>query len=210
MSDIQLYHGDCLEVMKKMPPQSVDLVLTDPPYGVNLKYDNYDDTEENWYRLMTDFIPLAQKVAKMVICPSCQIKRLGWFYTHFPPDWLICWYKGSPGTASYIGFNDWEALLVYGRTRNRLYMHDFLKVSSTEKKGNYGHPCPKPLAWAEWLVKRATRENDIVLDPFCGSGTVGVACKKLGRKFIGIDISKDYLDITLNRINLAIKEKTTC
>jgi len=197
----KLILGNCIEEMEKMPPKSIDLILTDPPYGVNLKYDKYDDTEQNWYSLMEKFIPLAQRVSKMVICPSCQIKRLGWFYTRFPPDWLICWYKGSTGCVSYIGFNDWEALLVYGRTRNRLYMHDFLKVFNNEKKGNYGHPCPKPLAWAEWIIERATRENEIVLDPFCGSGTVGVACKKLNRRFIGIDISEDYLEITLNRIN---------
>lgn len=194
--------GDCIEKMKAMPFQSVDLILTDPPYGVGLKYDVYNDTVENWEKLMCNFIPSAQKVSKMVIFPSCQIKRLPFFYTHFPPDWLICWYKGSTGCASYIGFNDWEALVVYGRTRNRLYMHDYMKIPNTEKMGNYGHPCPKPLAWAEWIIERATKENDIVLDPFCGSGTVGVACKKLGRRFVGIDISKDYLESAFNRINL--------
>ena len=75
-----------------------------------------------------------------------------------------------------------------------------MKIPNTEKMGNYGHPCPKPLAWAEWIIERATKENDIVLDPFCGSGTVGVACKKLGRRFIGIDISKDYCKMAHDRL----------
>ena len=52
MSKIELWHGDCLELMKKIPDKSIDLVLTDPPYGIGLEYDTYKDTEENWFKLM--------------------------------------------------------------------------------------------------------------------------------------------------------------
>jgi len=87
----KVHCADCLELMKDIPDKSVDLVLTDPPYGVNLDYDIYQDTEENWFKLMEKIIPEVKRVAKMVIMPSCQIKRLKWIYNHFPPDWLICW-----------------------------------------------------------------------------------------------------------------------
>ena len=200
---VELHLGDCLEIMKSIPDKSVDAVITDPPYGVNLAYSTYNDTEENWYELMGNVIPELKRVAKMVIMPSCQIKRLGWFYEHFPPDWMICWYKGSTGQASYIGFNDWEPHLVYGRTKNNLYMHDYFQTRASEKAGTFGHPCPKPVDWAKWLISRATETGDTILDPFMGSGTTGVACVQTGRNFIGIEICEDYFNIAKKRIEQA-------
>jgi DNA modification methylase len=199
---INLILGDCLEEMKKIPDKSIDLILTDPPYGVNLKYDLYNDTEDNWFKLMTKFIPEARRIAKMVILPSCQIKRLTWVYNNFPPDWLICWYKGSTGCSAFIGFNDWEPLLVYGK-RKGVWMHDYFQAANNEKMGNYGHPCPKPLAWAKWLIEKSKAQT--VLDPFMGSGTTGVAAKELGRDFIGIELSPKYFDIAKERIEGTLK-----
>jgi DNA modification methylase len=194
---IQLILGDCLEEMKKIPDKSIDLVLTDPPYGVNLEYDVYKDTKENWYKLMGGVIPEMKRIAEMVILPSCQIKRLNWIYNNFPPDWLICWYKGSTGCSAHIGFNDWEPHLVYGKQKG-VWMHDYFQARNDEKMGNYGHPCPKPIAWAKWLIEKSKSQS--VLDPFMGSGTTGVACKELGRNFIGIEISPAYFEIAKRRI----------
>jgi len=188
-----IYNEDCLTTMAKMPDDFVDLVLTDPPYGVGLLYDCYEDSESNWFALMDKVIPEIRRVSKMAILPSCQIRRLPWIYQRHPPDWLICWYKGSPGHASYIGFNDWEPHLVYGRRINRLYMHDFFQTQSSPKKESFGHPCPKPEAWAEWLITRVARDDKIsIYDPFIGSGTVAVVAKRLGHMFIGSEISTTY------------------
>ena len=202
MSEVTLYLGDCLDVMRGMPDKSVDAIITDPPYGIGLSYASYDDTEKNWYRLMEGFIPEARRVASVAIFPSCAINRLKWIYENFAPDWLISWHKGSPGHASKIGFNDWEALLVYGR-RSGVYMHDHFSIPNQEKMGKYGHPCPKPVAWAKWLISRATLEGDTILDPFMGSGTTGVACVQLGRNFIGIEIDPGYYAIAEKRIRQA-------
>ena len=193
-----VYNGDCIQGLKRLPDKSVDLILTDPPYGVNLGYDVYDDTEENWFTLLNYAIPELRRLATMVILPSCQIKRLDWFYTNHKPDWILCWYKGSTGCSAYIGFNDWEPHLVYGKNTNT--MHDYFAVTNNEAMGNYGHPCPKPLGWASWIIKRATKESQIILDPFCGSGTTCVAAKMLGRRYIGIDISEEYCDIARERL----------
>lgn len=195
--------GDCLDIMKDMSDGCVDLVVTDPPYGINLEYDGYDDTEKNWYKLIAQALPEIIRVSRMTILPSCQIKRLEWIYANFPPDWLICWYKGSPGHASYIGFNDWEPLLVYGRTKNRLYMHDYFQTKPSPKKGTFNHPCPKPIEWATWLIERASCEGDLVFDPFLGSGTTAVAALKLGRHFYGCDISPEYVELANKRIEKA-------
>ena len=82
----KLYLMDCMEGMKQIPDKYFQLLLCDPPYGVGIEYSEYVDTEENWYGLMDAFIPEAQRVAEMVIFPSCQIKRLGWFYANYPPS----------------------------------------------------------------------------------------------------------------------------
>ena len=203
MQHDKIIQGDCIEAMKGLPDNSVDLVLTDPPYGVDLGYDVYKDTKENWYRLIDPALPEMRRVGNMVILPCCQIKRLQWFYIGHKPDWLICWYKGSTGCASYIGFNDWEPHLVYGKNNNT--MHDYFAVTNNEKMGNYGHPCPKPIGWALWLIHRSTKIGDLILDPFCGSGTTCVAAKMLGRRYIGIDISEKYCEIARKRIAAAEK-----
>lgn len=195
----KIYNMDCVEGMKCMPDKYFDLILCDPPYGVNLNYNTYDDTEENWFELMDKFIPEARRTAKMVIFPSCQIKRLDWFYINHKPDWLICWHKGSTGHVSSIGFNDWEPHIVYGRTK-KLSMHDYFSIPNNEKMGNYGHPCPKPIGWAKWIISRSTKVGDIVCDTFAGSGTTAVAAYDLKRHFVGFEIDKDYCDIANSRI----------
>ena len=187
--------GDSLEIMKGMPDKCVDLVVTDPPYGVKLGYDVYDDTEESWFTLMDKFIPEARRVAKMVIMPSCQIKRMEWIYKNHAPDWLICWYKGSTGGVGYVGFNDWEPHLVYGKIHTK--MHDYFKA--TPEPQDNGHPCQKPLEWARWLISRASDEG-VVFDPFLGSGTTAVAAKQLGRNYIGIELSEKYCKIAEERL----------
>ena len=192
--------GDCIKIMEQWPDKCIDLILTDPPYGIGLEYNTYIDTESNWYSLMRRALPEIIRVSKMAILPSCQIKRLKWIYNNFPPNWLICWYKGSPGHASYIGFNDWEPHLVYGRTRNRMYMHDYFQTKASPKKGEFNHPCPKPIEWATWIIERAAQENDLIVDPFVGSGTVCVAAKQLNRKYVGIDISEEYCEIARKRL----------
>ena len=104
-----------------------------------------------------------------------------------------------PGHRSFIGFNDWEAVLVYGKRRG-VQMHDYLDVSPSERMGAHGHPVPKPVEWAEWFIERATSPGEGVLDPFVGSGTTVVACERLGRVGFGIDIEPAYIAVSLERL----------
>ena len=192
-----VYCMDCLEGMKMLEDNSVDLILTDPPYGINLEYEDYKDTPENWFKLMNNMIPEMLRVSKMIIMPCCQIARLEWIYKKYPPNWLICWYKGSTGHRSYIGFNDWEPLLVYGKLNTN--MHDYMKVTPT--RFNNGHPCPKPIKWARWIIKRATKEEDIVCDPFAGSGTILAVANQLNRRWIGFEISSNYCEVIKEKLS---------
>ena len=196
---ITIYHGDCRDILPSLP--KVDLVLTDPPYGIEFEYASYKDTRINWESLMSTFVPLAITQSTFFIMPSCGIDRLGWWYKNFPPKWIIAWYKGSPGHLSKIGFNDWESILCWRKQPKQ--MHDYFQTKCgfddpESEKGS--HPCPKPTQWSNWLVSRGSPDGGTVLDPFMGSGTTLRAAKDLGRKAIGIEIEEKYCEIAVKRL----------
>ena len=197
---IDLRLGNCLEVLKTVPNQSIDLCLTDPPYALaGMDYNSFSDMDmDKVNNLVLDFVKLATQKAKITIFPSGNFSTEKKLYKEYPPQWRICWYKGACPGRSPIGFRDWEMLLVYG-DKICVNQHDYFCCPG-EHLGNYGHPCPKPLKWATWLVERFSPEGGLVCDAFMGSGTVGVASKQLGRRFIGIETDKTYLEIAKQRI----------
>lgn len=204
MSNFTLYTGDCLEILKKIPSGSVDAVVTDPPYGVGLEYASYNDTFENWRRLIDLFVPEAIRVSRgPVVIPTSKIESERHLHS-LNPIWRLCWYKGASCTRSPIGFKDWEPTFVFGG-KPPVYIHDhFTAHANNVRKEVPGHPCPKPVAWATWLVSRMAPEGGTILDPFTGSGTTGVACMRTGRKFIGIEIDPGYAEIARKRIEAAV------
>ncbi len=191
---ITIYCGDCREVLLDMDTDSIDAVVTDPPYGIGFEYESHDDTLAGWYDLMNSVVPECRRIAGFVVMPSCQIKRLPWWYDNHQPDWLICWHKGSPGHNAVVGFNDWEPHVSWGRPT--VPMHDHFQTRCGF--ADYSHPCPKPIEWGMWLVKRASQHT--ILDPFAGSGTTLVAAKLQGRKAIGIEIEEKYCEIAAKRL----------
>jgi len=191
-----IYHGDCRSILPLIPEGFVDLVLTDPPYGIGFKYESHDDSPQLWRELMDNVVPIIRELSPLVVMPSCAIKMLPWWYSNHQPDWLIAWYKGSPGHASHVGFNDWEPHLVWGKPKRP--MHDYFQTKcGFELKG---HPCPKPVEWAKWLAMRCCSDNETILDPFMGSGTTLRAAKDLGRYAIGIEIEEKYCEIAAGRL----------
>lgn len=199
---IKLHLGDCLEFMRTLEAGSVDAIITDPPYGVDLDYgEHYEDTFENWKLLIDAFLPLAIKISKgVVIIPTSKIEGERYLY-NLNPIWRVCWYKGASCTRSPIGFKDWETSFVFGN-KPKKYLHDYFTVhANSVRKEIPWHPCPKPLGWGEWMVNKMSKEGDLILDPFMGSGTTGVACKNLGRSFIGVEKNKDYFELAKKRIN---------
>jgi len=197
IGDAVLYLGDCLEILPTLP--KVDAVITDPKYGIGFKYENDTDTLEDWCVLMNAAVPLCKAIAPFVIMPSCAIKRIEWWYANHKPEWLVAWHKGSPGHMATIGFNDWEPHVCWGRPTHPMHDHFSTPCGFEEN----GHPCPKPISYSIWLVERGAVVGQTVCDPFMGSGTTGVACMNLGRKFIGIEIEPKYFDIACERIRKA-------
>ena len=101
------------------------------------------------------------------------------------------------------GFTCWQPIFYYGKDPyggNGSRPDSFLSTEASEKNG---HPCPKPIGQMKKIVDRTSLVNEIILDPFMGSGTTGVACVKAGRRFVGIEIDPGYFDIACERIRKA-------
>lgn len=197
---VTLYQGDCLEFLRTLEPGSVDAVVTDPPYGVDLQYGSCSDTFDEWKRLVSRFIPEAVRISRgPVVVPTSKLE--GEAYLHqLNPVWRICWFKGASCTRSPIGFKDWEPQFVFGSSPSG-QVHDYFHASASSVRNQIlGHPCPKPMAWALWMVRKMSCEGDTILDPFMGSGTTGVACVRTGRNFIGCEIDTAYFEIARKRI----------
>jgi DNA modification methylase len=99
------------------------------------------------------------------------------------------------------GFNAWEPIFIYGKTSARIGQ-DYIKVNTLNfnKGPEKKHPCPKPIALWEWLLEKFSKEGDIVLDPFIGSGTTAVVAQKRNRQFVGMDFNPEYIRITEQRL----------
>ena len=192
------------DVERLMNGKKADMVLTDPPYGINFEYNDYDDTRDNWIALMNKFVPLAISYTNFFVMPSCGIDRLKWWYKEHTPDWLIVWYKGSTGHLSKIGFNEWEALLVWGKPYKQ--MHDYFQTKAGFSD-NKEHTCPKPVEWAAWLVKRGVDNDGKVMDLFGGSGTTLIACEQLNRKCFMMEIDPVYCQVIIDRWEDFTKQK---
>lgn len=194
-----LYLGDCLEVLPTLAP--VNAVITDPPYGVNFKYESHDDDPEA-YRVWRDkWFPMLLEKAPLVGI-STGIRQL---VTWPDPTWIMCWHKPACMGRAMVGVNNWEPFVLYGKPKRQI--NDVFRAVIVPDISVEGHPCPKPLQWGKELVGNLTEADETVLDPFMGSGTTGVACVHLGRKFIGIEVEPKYFDIACERIENAQRQE---
>ena len=219
MNNIILINGDCITEIDKLNTK-IDLVLSDPPYNINYAYHSYSDNLDDMeyvsilskfkapYR--TVFIHYAEETMKYFI-PALGVpdKVMAWCYnSNLPRQFrLINFWNCTPNKANcrqpYKNPRDKriKKLIEAGSTGTPIYdwFSDIQIVKNVSKKFN--HPCPIPVELARRIILMTTKQGDTVMDPFMGSGTVGVACKQLNRKFIGIDIDASYVDIADKRIN---------
>jgi len=191
--------GDCLEVMRDWPDGCVDLCLTDFPYGVGVEYDTFDDTPENVKRLVKTVMPEILRVSNRTVL-TCATRQI----CYYPdPSWILCWLNRAGAGMNPWGFTCWQPILVYGKDP---YLQKCMGsrpdiIEHSEATVKLGHPCAKPIGfWTKLLKRTSVNTKDIIVDPFCGSGTTCVAAKMLGRRYIGIDISEEYCEIARQRL----------
>ena len=218
MNDITLLQGDCLELMKGIPDNSIDLVVTDPPYGINFKSNHrkekYQTIEnDNALEWIDEFVANAHRILKentAVYC-FCSWHNIDVFKTAFENKFkiknIIVWEKNNTSMGDLKGSYapKYELVIFAHKGRRLLNGFRYADVIKAKRTGNKYHPTEKPVDLLEIFLKESSMENDVVFDPFMGSGSTGVACINTGRKFIGMELDKHYFDVAVNRIGEAQK-----
>jgi len=205
--------GDCLEVLKGLPDNSVDLVLTDPPYGIDysrhikhLKHNKIEnDNNLDWLPLfISEMNRLLKKSGSCYI--FCSWHNIEIFKKeiekHFNIRNMLIWDKGGLGMGDLKTTygSVYEICLFCNKEPQLLNGNRDSDLLRQKRSGNKLHPTEKPIELIKYLVTKSSNENDIVLDPFLGSGTTAVACKQLKRNYIGIELSEEYCSIAKKRL----------
>jgi site-specific DNA-methyltransferase (adenine-specific) len=228
---IKLQRGDCLELLKTLDDNSVDLVVIDPPYifdscggGGAFGTDNRKNMHEMFVskadnlKFGFDFTILdeIERVLKLlniyIFCNKNLLADLLQRYKEYNFDILV-YHKTNPiptvnnkylSDLEYILFVREKGTKVFGnyKTKSKLF-------SQPQKKREFNHPTIKPLNIIQTLIENSSKEDDIVLDCFLGSGTTGVACVNSNRNFIGYELDPEYFKIAEARIENAQVKKDT-
>lgn len=248
----QIILGDCLEIMKNIPDNSIDMAFADPPFNLNKKYNRYKDSKENkeyinWcYMWIDEMVRIVKptgsifihNIPKWLTYFAEHLNKIAFFKhwiswdsggmplgkTLLPNHYGILYYtkSNSPNDFKFYDIRSphkrckhcKEFLKDYGGRKNQ--MHPFGVLLSDvwtdihrikHKKRRDEHPCQLPITLLERIILMTTDEGDIVFDPFAGTGTTLVAAKKLGRKYIGIEIDPKYVEIAEKNIKQAKETK---
>ena len=210
----KIIQGDCLEVMKDIPDKSIDMILTDPPYFLPAThYQTRKVFSRNFSDLgilehfIKDFFSEVKRVIKDdgVIYVFCDGQSYPLFYYHL---YHFCrsvrpliWDK-KISINGYSWRHQHEIIIFAQMPKERPVPTgdgDILRYSAV-KIDERKHPAEKPIELLEQFIKKSSKENDTILDPFAGSGTTGVACKMLGRNYILIEKEPGYVKICEDRI----------
>ena len=205
MNFYNLYHGDSREVLKQLDSNSVDMVITDPPYG----FGKFRTDDENCVTLTRDVLKECSRVMKegafaLVFAPTNQtlidminesplkFNRLLWM--NKPNDMTFPWARWLLTSEAIMVFTNGKANM---KLLGDVY-HSDTYISNHGKKTKWKHPTMKPLEVIEEIVK-SSPENGVILDPFLGSGTTMFACQNLRRSCIGIELESEHVETVKKR-----------
>ena len=217
METNKIYQGDCLELMKDIEAESIDLVITDPPYKLTQKYGNYIDSDN--LMAVASIINSLKQIDRV-------LKRGRYaviFYDNRILPFLFEAIKGTNlrykrqlflyrrwGTAhktfKWMGCTD--PVIIFQKGDEKPFnpedigqiKHDCYIKASPEKE-TFGHPAQKPIEICEDIVLAFSNKGEIILDPYCGSGSILEASKNKQRNFIGMELSEEYCKIANERLS---------
>ena len=209
----RIHCGDCLPIMRLMPRESVDLVVTDPPYLVGYRSRDgrgfVSDDNDRW------LAPAFAEVYRVLKPDTFCVCFFGWHKVdRFLAAWReagfrtlehLVWVKDYPSSVGMVQrFHEGAYLLAKGRPpRPQILLRSTLEWKYT---GDELHPTQKPVMAILPLVMAYSRKGDLVLDPFAGSGTTAVAAAALGRNYLGIEINQAYARIAEERLRQQRRE----
>ena len=214
----KLYQGDCLEVMSGIKDKSVDLIVTDPPYLMDYqsnrrkKGDRFDKikNDKGNYMLIQDYLEKCHRIMKdnTAIYCFCSWHNIDFFKNefekHFKLKNILVWNKNNHGTGDLKGsYAPKHEFILFGHKGRTLLREkriadviDCPKISSNKLT----HPTEKPQDLLEIFIKQSSDVGSIIFDGFMGTGSCGIAAKKLNRNFIGIELDEKYFNIAKNRL----------
>ena len=222
-----LFNGDCLYYLKDIPDDSIDLIVTDPPYKVtargstgntggmlrkdiNIKGKVFNHNDIDCEQYAPEFYRILKDGSHCYVMTNHinLIHMLNTFTNagfHFIKS--LIWDKGNKIMGRYY-MSQFEYILFFRKGRgipiNNCGTSDIISIPNVKLKDTDGsnlHDTEKPVTLYKILIDNSTKSNDIVMDPFMGIGGAGVACKELGRRFIGIEIDNKYFSTAEKRIN---------
>jgi len=195
---VKIYNSDCMTVLPNLI-DSVDICVTDFPYGIGEKYLSYDDTSEGLKHLVDTVVPVLRGGCEITAITT-GVKNL---FLYPQPDWVMAWFSTAGTGCGPWGFCCWQPVVLYGKDpylKEQKGSRPDIYVANEQTKKN-GHPCPKPYGVCGWLIKRVTTNNNkVIIDPFMGSGTTLRIAKDLGYKAVGIEMEERYCEIAANRL----------
>ena len=203
---VTIYHGDAREIVPQLDP--VDVVLTDPPYGIEGgkgrgrergKGDYGSDFEDTPEYIESIIVPvvraLIERVPCVVLTPGIRCM------TKYPqPQSFGAFYQPAAAGLQVFGAVDAQPIYYYGKNASGRVMGVPCSYRLTESPEPNGHPCPKPIKAWRVLLSNISKQGQTVLDPFMGSGTTLRAAKDLGRKAIGIELEERWCEVAVRRL----------
>lgn len=222
----EVYNMDCMEGIKLLDNNSIDLVVMDPPYLLNLvkmkKTSSFNSYANDLIGLKDGFdlkvldllIPKMKKINIYIYCSKRQVKDLIAYFTNKNCNYeILTWHKQNPSPlinnnylpdTEYIIFAREKGVKLHGNyyTKRKYYISGTNQVD----KKKYKHPTIKPLPFIENHIINSSKEGDLILDCYCGSGTTLVGAIKTNRNFIGFEIDKNYYEIAKQRVEEALAE----
>jgi len=202
----KIIHGDCIQVMKTFPKNSVDLIITDPPYGDNVTYGFNNKTIRNNKNPLINCTALVEMYRVLKRNKSLYLftnwKHYPFLtefilrYTKFKIRHLIVWNKRNFGLGWAFRLQ-YELILVLDKGDPKYNLKNFSDVQTMNhiNHNKVSHPHEKPIDLIIKMIKHSSKEGDVVLDPFCGSGSTCKGADKMGRKWIGIEVDERWVEV---------------
>lgn len=209
-----IHCADCLIFMKGIPDKSIDSVITDPPYGMsfqsNYRKEKYkkidgdnsliwiDDFSKEIYRVSKD------NTAHYIFCSFHNIDIFKQaLQKYFTIKNILVWEKNNTSMGDLTGdfAPKTEFVLFIQKGRRLINGKRDPNIFRFSKTGNRLHPTEKPVDMFEYLLSKFSNEGNVILDPFAGSGTTGVACKNTNRNYILIEKEPEYIEIINKRLS---------
>lgn len=202
----KIHNIDCFDGFKMIPDKSIDIIFTDPPYGLNkagIKNDNnlnvfYSSLSESYRVLKDDSFYITFFSTKYLPCVFVD--------NPFEYYWNFILYCPNGRVSSTIGFTKYMSCVVFKKGNAKIVKKckdiylDTPGSMVEPDEGYINHPTPKPKKFIKEILLMFSKEGDVVLDPFIGSGSVAIACLQTNRDFIGFEIDEQYCKIANDRL----------